>query len=202
MALSKEQTEFYQTTLDMTRKQIGDLNSQIEEELAKVKERLAELQNAKNAAKQIYDGACKILGRRERPREGRGRAGGARAIVAWFRREHDAASRPTSRRAASPRGSTSSAAPARRSSTARRSSQNLSVCPKCSFHFRISARERLDPALRHALGGVRHRPRQHRPPRTSRTPSPTRRGSRTAQARPTPSTRSSPRWAPWAASPP
>ena len=46
----------------MTRKQINDLNSQIEEELAKVKERLAELQNSKNAAKQIYDGACKILG--------------------------------------------------------------------------------------------------------------------------------------------
>ena len=62
MALSKEQTEFFQTTLDMTRKQIGELNVQIEEELSKVKERLAELQNAKNAAKQIYDGACKILG--------------------------------------------------------------------------------------------------------------------------------------------
>jgi ribosomal protein L11 len=62
MALSKEQQQFYQTTLEMTRRQIGDLNTQIEEELAKVKERLAELQNAKNAAKQIYDGACKILG--------------------------------------------------------------------------------------------------------------------------------------------
>ena len=62
MALSKDQAQFYQHTLEMTRKQIGDLNSQIEEELAKVKERLAELQNAKNAAKQIYDGACKILG--------------------------------------------------------------------------------------------------------------------------------------------
>jgi ElaB/YqjD/DUF883 family membrane-anchored ribosome-binding protein len=62
MALSKEQTEFFQTTLDMTKKQIGELNGQIEEELSKVKERLAELQNAKNAAKQIYDGACKILG--------------------------------------------------------------------------------------------------------------------------------------------
>jgi hypothetical protein len=62
VALSKEQTEFFQTTLDMTRKQILDLNGQIEEELSKVKERLAELQNAKNAAKQIYDGACKILG--------------------------------------------------------------------------------------------------------------------------------------------
>lgn len=62
MALSKDQAQFYQTTLEMTRKQINDLNGQIEEELAKVKERLAELQNSKNAAKQIYDGACKILG--------------------------------------------------------------------------------------------------------------------------------------------
>jgi hypothetical protein len=62
MALSKDQTQFYQQTLEMTRRQINDLNSQIEEELAKVKERLAELQNSKNAAKQIYDGACRILG--------------------------------------------------------------------------------------------------------------------------------------------
>jgi hypothetical protein len=62
MALSKDQQQFYQHTLDMTRKQIGDINAQIEEELAKVKDRLAELQNSKNAAKQIYDGACKILG--------------------------------------------------------------------------------------------------------------------------------------------
>jgi gas vesicle protein len=62
MPLSKEQEQFYQTTLEMTKRQIGELNSQIEEELAKVKERLADLQNAKNAAKQIYDGACKMLG--------------------------------------------------------------------------------------------------------------------------------------------
>ena len=62
MVFSKEQVQFWQTTLDMTRKQINDLNGQIEDELAKVKERLAELQNKKNAAKQIYDGACKMLG--------------------------------------------------------------------------------------------------------------------------------------------
>jgi hypothetical protein len=48
--------------MEMTRRQIADLNTQIEEELARVKERLAELQNAKNAAKQIYDGACRMLG--------------------------------------------------------------------------------------------------------------------------------------------
>ena len=62
MALSKDQTEFFQRTLEMTRTQIEELNRQIEEELSKVKEKLAELQNAKNAAKQIYDGACKMLG--------------------------------------------------------------------------------------------------------------------------------------------
>jgi ElaB/YqjD/DUF883 family membrane-anchored ribosome-binding protein len=62
MALSKEQTEFFQTTLDTTKKQIVELNGQIEAELAKVKEQLAELQNAKDAAKQIYDSACRVLG--------------------------------------------------------------------------------------------------------------------------------------------
>ena len=62
MAISKESMQFYQQTLEVTRKQIGEFNTQIEEELARVKERLAELQASKNAAKQIYDGACRILG--------------------------------------------------------------------------------------------------------------------------------------------
>jgi ElaB/YqjD/DUF883 family membrane-anchored ribosome-binding protein len=62
MALTKEQEEFFRKTLDMTRQQIHALNGQIEEELSKVKARLEELDNAKKAAKQIYDGACKILG--------------------------------------------------------------------------------------------------------------------------------------------
>lgn len=62
MALSEEQGRFYRQTMEMTRQQIDDLNGQIEEELAKVKDRLAELKVAKDAAKQIYDGACKMLG--------------------------------------------------------------------------------------------------------------------------------------------
>jgi ElaB/YqjD/DUF883 family membrane-anchored ribosome-binding protein len=62
MALTKEQEEFFRKTLEMTRQQVQALNGQIEEELSKVKERLEELDNAKKAAKQIYDGACKILG--------------------------------------------------------------------------------------------------------------------------------------------
>jgi len=62
MTLSNDQAQFYRQTLEVTRKQIDDLNAQIETELAKVKEKLAELQSRKNAAKQIYDGACKMLG--------------------------------------------------------------------------------------------------------------------------------------------
>ena len=62
MSLTDEQAKFYRQTLEMTKKGIEELNVQIEEELAKVKDRLADLQSQKNAAKQIYDGACKILG--------------------------------------------------------------------------------------------------------------------------------------------
>lgn len=62
MTLNDEQEKFYRQTLEVTRKQIEELNGQIEDELAKVKERLADLQARKNAAKQIHDGACRILG--------------------------------------------------------------------------------------------------------------------------------------------
>jgi hypothetical protein len=48
MNLTDEQAQFYRQTLEIARKSIDELNVQIEEELAKVK--------------QIYDGACKILG--------------------------------------------------------------------------------------------------------------------------------------------
>jgi hypothetical protein len=62
MALTDEQAAFYRQTLEITKTSIEELNAEIEEELSKVKERLAELQAKKNAAKQIYDGACRMLG--------------------------------------------------------------------------------------------------------------------------------------------
>ena len=58
MTLSEQQKKFYENTLQVTKQEIDDLDRQIEEELAKVKERLAELQNAKKAARQMYDAAC------------------------------------------------------------------------------------------------------------------------------------------------
>ena len=60
--ITDQQKKFYETTLQVTKQEISDLKDQIEEELAKVKDRIAELQNAINASKQMYSAACTRLG--------------------------------------------------------------------------------------------------------------------------------------------
>ena len=60
--LTDQQRKFYETTLQVTKQEISDLKDQIEEELAKVKDRIAELQSAINASKQMYGAACSRLG--------------------------------------------------------------------------------------------------------------------------------------------
>jgi ElaB/YqjD/DUF883 family membrane-anchored ribosome-binding protein len=62
MSLTDDQRKFYENTLKVTKKEIADLEAQIQEELAKVKERLAELQNGQKAARQMYGAACMRLG--------------------------------------------------------------------------------------------------------------------------------------------
>ena len=60
--LTDQQRKFYETTLQVTKQEISDLKDQIEEELAKVKDRIAELQSAINASKMMYSAACTRLG--------------------------------------------------------------------------------------------------------------------------------------------
>ena len=60
--ITDQQRRFYETTLQVTKQEISDLKDGIEEELAKVKDRIAELQNAINASKQMYAAACSRLG--------------------------------------------------------------------------------------------------------------------------------------------
>ncbi len=55
-------TEFYQNTLKEARRQIEIIDAKIEEELARVKETINQLQEQKKAVRQIYDGAAFILG--------------------------------------------------------------------------------------------------------------------------------------------
>lgn len=62
MSLNDNQRKFYENIHSTTRQEMDELDRMIEEELAKVKDRLAELQNAKKAARQMYDAACMRLG--------------------------------------------------------------------------------------------------------------------------------------------
>jgi ElaB/YqjD/DUF883 family membrane-anchored ribosome-binding protein len=61
-ALTEQQRKFYEQSVEMTRQEVSDLKDQIEEELSKVKERIADLQNAIAAARQMHEAACNRLG--------------------------------------------------------------------------------------------------------------------------------------------
>ena len=62
MTLTDEQRKLYEKVLAETRVEIDDIDRQIEEELKKVQDRIAELQNAKNTSRKTYDAACIRLG--------------------------------------------------------------------------------------------------------------------------------------------
>jgi gas vesicle protein len=60
--LTDQQRKFYEETRRVTKQEIADLENQIQEELQRVKQRIADLQGAQKAARQMYDAACQRLG--------------------------------------------------------------------------------------------------------------------------------------------
>jgi len=62
MPLSKEQEDLYRKTMDEVKKQLDDIDSLVEKELQKVRERLAHLQDSKKSLKMVYEGTAKLLG--------------------------------------------------------------------------------------------------------------------------------------------
>jgi hypothetical protein len=62
MSLSPEQRKFYQRALAVTRQEINEVGVQIQDELAKAKHRVRELQSAQKAARLMYDAGCMRLG--------------------------------------------------------------------------------------------------------------------------------------------
>ena len=60
--LTEQQKQKYEMARQMAKEEMDQLDREINAELARVKERLLELQQAKKAVKQIYDGACSRLG--------------------------------------------------------------------------------------------------------------------------------------------
>ena len=60
--LSDSQKKFYEEALKQTKAEVEELEGQIQEELAKVKQKIADLQSGQKAARQMYDAACLRLG--------------------------------------------------------------------------------------------------------------------------------------------
>ncbi len=60
--LTEQQKQKYEVTRQMAKEELEELDREISAELARVKDRLLELQQAKKAVKQIYDGACARMG--------------------------------------------------------------------------------------------------------------------------------------------
>jgi ribosomal protein L11 len=60
--LTEEQRQKFEQTRQMAKEELAALDREISAELAKVKDKLLELQQAKKAMKQIYDGACSRMG--------------------------------------------------------------------------------------------------------------------------------------------
>ncbi|HSO23220.1 MAG TPA: hypothetical protein VLT81_09945 [Chondromyces sp.] len=60
--LTESQKKFYEEALQQTKREVQEIEGQIQEELTRVKERIADLQVAQKAARQMYDAACQRLG--------------------------------------------------------------------------------------------------------------------------------------------
>lgn len=60
--LTEQQKQKFEMARQLAKEELEQLDKEINTELSRVKERLLELQQAKKAVKQIYDGACARMG--------------------------------------------------------------------------------------------------------------------------------------------
>jgi ribosomal protein L11 len=60
--LTDQQRQKFELTRQMAKEELESLDKEISAELARVKDKLLEFQQAKKAVKQIYDGACSRMG--------------------------------------------------------------------------------------------------------------------------------------------
>lgn len=69
MAVNKEQEEIYKKAMDEAKKELDDVDSKMQEEIQKARQKLAELQESKKHYRQIYEGTALLLGIEVEPEE-------------------------------------------------------------------------------------------------------------------------------------
>jgi len=62
MGIYKDQEELYKKTLEDVRSQLSDIDAEVEKELQRVRQTLAQLQEQKKSLKMVYEGIAKLLG--------------------------------------------------------------------------------------------------------------------------------------------
>lgn len=62
MSISKDQEELYKKTLEDVRAQLAAIDGEVEKELQRVRQTLAQLQEQKKSLKMVYEGIAKLLG--------------------------------------------------------------------------------------------------------------------------------------------
>lgn len=62
MALNKEQEDLYRKTMEEAKAQLETIDEEMEKEIQKAREKLANLQDSKRSFRQLYEGAARLLG--------------------------------------------------------------------------------------------------------------------------------------------
>ena len=62
MPPNKEQEDLYRKAMDEAKTELESIDTKMEEEIQKTRERLAKLQESKKYYRQIYEGIAKLLG--------------------------------------------------------------------------------------------------------------------------------------------
>lgn len=62
MGLNKEQEEIYKKAMDEAKKELDNVDSNMQEEIQKARQKLAALQESKKHYRQIYEGTALLLG--------------------------------------------------------------------------------------------------------------------------------------------
>lgn len=69
MALSKDQEEIYKKAMEAAKKELDSVDENMQEEIQKARQRLAELQDSKKQLRQVYEGTAQLLGLEIEPEE-------------------------------------------------------------------------------------------------------------------------------------
>ena len=60
--MTSDQKTRYEAMMQMAREELNHLDKELSEEVARARQKIEELQNAKKVMKQIYDNTCTLLG--------------------------------------------------------------------------------------------------------------------------------------------